>query len=294
MLTRWFPSFLVGAVIILFIGCDSTENVDELQYVVEGYLAANELLTPIYLSRSQPVNERFDFTAAIVDDASIRVEQLNSSGAVVESYPYTFNASNNAYEPLASHVVVPETDYRVRIDVSGEVITSTTRIPGAFDLVSVNTNTVTYQGPVQYETTVSESAYPGRQSIYVFSIAADEVSLDNLVPLVAEFIDGDESELPELRVVESPPLNEANFTDNMDGTYSVKLPWLAVAFFGENTVTVNAIDDNLYDFIRSNDIQQGGSTFAPGEIPNVIDRVDGGTGVFGSFARVSSVVQINR
>ena len=49
----------------------------------------------------------------------------------------------------------------------------------------------------------------------------------------------------------------------------------------------SAVDDNLFDFIRSQSVQQGGSTLAPGEIPNVLDHIEGGTGIFGSLARVS-------
>ena len=56
----------------------------------------------------------------------------------------------------------------------------------------------------------------------------------------------------------------------------------------------NAIDDNLYDFVRSQIIQQGGSTFAPGEIPNILERVNGAHGVFGSYARVSFDLFVKR
>ena len=92
--------------------------------------------------------------------------------------------------------------------------------------------------------------------------------------------------LEDVLVVESPPINEGNYEIQSDNTIDVKLPWLAVAFYGPTRTYISAIDQNLYDFIRSQDVQQGGSTLAPGEIPNVINRVDGATGLFGSYARV--------
>ena len=98
----------------------------------------------------------------------------------------------------------------------------------------------------------------------------------------------------DLRITESPIINEGNYEINENGTITVKLPWLAVAFFGPNRLTANALDDNMFDFIRSQTVQQGGSTLAPGEIPNVIDRVEGGTGIFGSLARSSYEVLITR
>ena len=42
---------------------------------------------------------------------------------------------------------------------------------------------------------------------------------------------------------------------------------VAIIFYGPNRIFANALDDNLYDYIRSQSIQQGGSTFSPGEIP---------------------------
>lgn len=64
-------------------------------------------------------------------------------------------------------------------------------------------------------------------------------------------------------------------------------PGLAISFYGPNRIIANAIDDNLYDFVRSQSIQQGGSTFSPGEIPNPLERIVGAHGVFGSYARIS-------
>jgi hypothetical protein len=81
---------------------------------------------------------------------------------------------------------------------------------------------------------------------------------------------------------------------NADGTLTLQLPWLAVAFYGRNRTTANAIDDNLYDFVRTQSAQQRGGGFTPGSIPNVIEHVEGGTGVFGSIARQSYDVTVLR
>ena len=93
--------------------------------------------------------------------------------------------------------------------------------------------------------------------------------------------------LEDLRVGGSPILNEENYDVNPDGTLTIKYPWLAITFYGPNRIFANALDDNLYDYIRSQSIQQGGSTFSPGEIPNPLENVEGAHGVFGSYARIS-------
>ncbi|HBQ58078.1 MAG TPA: hypothetical protein DD671_00195, partial [Balneolaceae bacterium] len=79
-------------------------------------------------------------------------------------------------------------------------------------------------------------------------------------------------------------INEANFQDNQDGTITLSYPWIGIAFYGVNNIVANAIDDNVYDFVRSQQVQLGGSMLSPGEIQNVIYHVEGGLGVFGSLA----------
>lgn len=74
----------------------------------------------------------------------------------------------------------------------------------------------------------------------------------------------------------------------------VEFPWLGILFFGLNEIRVQAVDENLYDFIRSQIVQQGGSTLPPGETPNVLEHVDGARGVFGSYASVSTAVFVKR
>lgn len=89
----------------------------------------------------------------------------------------------------------------------------------------------------------------------------------------------------------TPLLNEGNYVQNPDGTLTIDLPWIGFAFYGPNRVAVNVVDTNYYDFLRTQRAQQGRR---PGEIPNVRDHVDGGTGLFASLARVESDVNVLR
>jgi hypothetical protein len=67
-----------------------------------------------------------------------------------------------------------------------------------------------------------------------------------------------------------------------------------VAFYEDNLIVANTIDDNVYDFIRSQETQLGGSTLSPGEIQNVIYNIEGGIGVFGALASDTVQVYIKR
>ena len=52
--------------------------------------------------------------------------------------------------------------------------------------------------------------------------------------------------------------------------------------------------DFIYDFLRSQSVQLGGSSISPGEIPNVIYNIEGGIGVFGSIAADTIQTNITR
>ncbi|HYE57643.1 MAG TPA: DUF4249 domain-containing protein, partial [Rhodothermales bacterium] len=141
--------------------------------------------------------------------------------------------------------------------------------------------------------------------IYLFTTESllTPPTLAEAVPFVRAFLDSDgdgrmdedrDFTLDDLRLSSSPLLNEANYERNPDGTLTIRLPWIAVVFYGPNRLTVSAVDDNLNDFLRSANVQQGGGTSSPGEILNILDHVENGTGVFGSYARVSRDVFVAR
>ena len=52
-------------------------------------------------------------------------------------------------------------------------------------------------------------------------------------------------------------LNEANFSVDTDGSVTIRYPWIAVAFYGDNKLVASTVDDNIYDFIRSASVQLG-------------------------------------
>ena len=92
----------------------------------------------------------------------------------------------------------------------------------------------------------------------------------------------------------SPPINESNYELDAQGQITISVPWIIFTFYGPNRLAASALDDNLFDFTRSQAIQEGGAGLSPGEIPNIVDYVEGGTGVFGSIARIEYDVFLQR
>jgi len=291
---------LVSLGLILSTGCDATGTQDvDTQYVVEAYLIAGEPLPMVRLSRTADLGQRYVYDSVAVPGADVRLIQLDERGEPAARYEYrTMRDTTGVYLPYGNDRIIPLTTYRleVAIPATDQRITATTTVPDTFSIVSGSAREVVYQGPNQLEVTLTRSRYPGRdQSFYIFSTQSLEPRRENLTPLLREFIEDDDSTaLRDLRVTASPVLNEDGYTANPDGTLSIKLPWLAVAFYGPNRTIINAIDDNLYDFVRTQSAQQGGGGFSPGTIPNVIEHVDGGTGVFGSLSRQVYEVLIQR
>ncbi|MEM1095557.1 MAG: DUF4249 family protein [Bacteroidota bacterium] len=273
----------------------------EREYIVEAYLEAMQPIGQVRLSQSVPIDGVFDFDALSVGGAEVRMLLEAPDGSIERTLDFAPSPSERGiYRALdASAVALPRRTYRLEVNIpDGSTLSASTIVPDTFSVVRVNNPSAVYASDDQVSLDLTPSFYPGRQSYYLFTVESLQPTQDNLVPFIFAFIDdnGDgvldadddfePDDLLDIRIGNSPPLNEANYTVNADGSLNVPLPWLAVAFYGPTTTAASALDDNLYDFIRSEAVQQGGSTLSPGEVPNILTRIEGGKGVFGSFARV--------
>lgn len=267
-------------------GCELYEQ-DEYQeyYVVESYLIANGNLQQVRLSTTNPIDETYQFEDNAISGATVKIQRLNPDSSVADEYAYELQQPG-IYTPVNNIIVEAAQLYRLHVTTeNGDEISSTTYVPGNFETINELEPSYVYQGEQQVELTTTPSSYiTNRQTYFIFTINALDPTPNNLTPFYADQVDDDETDIEEYYVNSSGIVNEGNFDQNSDGTITLRLPWLAVAFYGTNNIVVNAIDDNLYDFIRSHDTQSGGSTLSPGEIQNIRYNVEGGIGIFGSMA----------
>ena len=270
-------------------------------YVVESYLIANRQLPQVRLSTTVPADEFYSFEDAAVNAANIEVRLLENGpeSNVVETFTY-FNSDPGVYLPNQNHAVLPARTYQLHISFIGsqDIITAHTVVPDTFQILGGVRDSIVYQSDEQLEITVSESSYPGRQNIFVFNALSQVPVPGNLTPLYLDFYndaDDPEEQLDLLSNNSSGIINQSNFEINPDGSFTINYPWIGIAFYEENLIVANTLDDNVYDFVRSQQIQLGGSTLSPGEIQNVIYHVNGGIGVFGALASdtVSTFVKRN-
>lgn len=285
--------FLVS--VFLLAGCDLYEQ-DEYEefYVVESYLVVNATLPQVRVSRTLPVNEEYSFAKAAIGDATVKVQLLDEAGNPPVNYAYE-QQTEGIYTSVDSQTIVQGARrYRLLVSLpNGDSVQAETLVPGNFRTLRVNADTVTYQGDPQFKITTTPSEYPGRQTYFIFTVNVVDPAEENLTPLYADFID-DDDELSDFFVNSSGIINEQNYVRNTDNSLTVRLPWIGIAFYNANDVIINAIDDNMYDFLRSQDVQTGGAALPPGEIQNVIYNVEGGIGIFGSMASDTNRVFVNR
>ncbi len=281
-------------------GCDQVAPVSFTpEYVVESYQIAGEPLQPVWLTRTMPINAVYVPDSVRVRGAQVRIALLDAQGLPERWYPYEEHTDTPGYYvpiPLVRRArVQPLRTYRLEAQMpDGTLLTAETTVPDTFRVLGANLDSVRYQSEVRLELFMTRSEYPGRQAVYIITTEALEPTEENLTPLGRALYEDSTFTLEELRVSGSPILNEANYREMPDGTLRLRLPWLAVLFYGPNRVTISALDDNLYDLIRTQSVQQGGSTLSPGEIPAVLEHVSGGRGVFGSYARVQYTFIVGR
>ncbi len=290
--SAWFAVAVLTAGLV---ACDSVETgTTGTEYVVESILIAGEPLPPVRLSRTAAINSAYDFGRLAVSDADISVDLLGGSQLAVSTIEYAESPdSAGVYFPVDSSLAAtPLGTYRlsVRVPSSGETITATTTVPDTFSVISGNRQTAVYQSTEQLELGMTRSHSPSQSQTYFIVLSeALQPDPDQLTPLAADILENEigGADFESLVVSASPIFNEENYDVNPDGTLSLRFPWIGINFYGPNRIGINALDDNAYDFFRSQSVQQGGSTLSPGEIPNPLENIQGAHGLFGSYAQAN-------
>lgn len=290
---------LAAASLIIFsTGCDSVDSGQlESDVVVELVLIADEPLPQLRLSRTAGLNEEIDFSELAIRNADVQISRRDSTQSPVRMEERA--DSVGIYHPvIEDYIVQPGGIYDLTIRIPGDAkeISSTTTVPGRFYLITASLDTVIYQSDDRLLLTITKSSHPNRDlNYFIFLTEALDVRAEQLVPLARDIIDtDDDTTLEDFRVNGSPLVSSGNFDVNPDGTITIQYPWIGVIFYGPNRLSLNAVDDNLYDLLRSQSIQQGGSTFATGEIPNPIENLGGAHGIFGSMARTTHIFEVLR
>ena len=297
-------------------GCDAAVA-ERPDLVVSASLGAGEPLPSVLLTRTSPLLDPYDAADLGVDGATVRVALVAADGSDETVYPYR-QAAPGRYEPQDAAPVLAGRTYRLAVEgPDGERLAAVTTVPAVFDLVEGPPPAVVYGEGLGPGVRITETSTPGRQAAFVGSTRAlapdafDRVETADgarwrsrnvpgrfrPTPLRRRFLGCDDDgatlvceEDPTTADVlagTSPVLNEAAYVAQGDGTVLVRAPFVAFGYYGPAELSLVSLDDALRALVQTQAVQGGGTTLSPGEIPNVTTNVEGGLGVFGSFARVT-------
>lgn len=280
-------------------GCNLYEQ-DRYQqdFVVESYLIAQEPLPEIRLSTTAPFDEGYHFKERAVADANVRLYHYDETEKVPSVYQYLENGQG-IYVPSdqdTSNRIMPRHRYRLEVDIPLENgdnhrLEAETIIPDTFSVQKIIRDQAVYQSAEQLEFRITRNRTDGRQLYYIYSTKSLEPSEENITPFWNDAVD----EMKEAIQIRTTIVNEENFDLNPDETLTLRMPWIGIAFYGKNTISTFSLDDNTYDYFRSQPVQTGGGgTLSPGEIQNIIYHIDGGIGLFGGMSVLKTDVNVIR
>ena len=291
--------------VVGLLGCDTTTHRPESKIVVEAYLQGGAPMDTIQLTRSVGIDDLYLPRETAVTGATVEVRRLTDDGTPAETILFT-ETETGLYAPRPSPppTVQPCASYKLLVNTSsGTKVRATTTVPDTISIVETKNEEVVYQGPDRPAFTISspQNTRDG-QAVLVLTTTSlrdfskpDSALQERLTPFYKEDYDPENDSIETFRTTSSGILNEANFSRDEQGRITTPLPWISVAFYGPNESAVHIIDDNLYDLFRSQQAQSPGvGGLGPGEIPNVIEHVEGGTGVFGSYVRDRRAITIER
>jgi hypothetical protein len=201
-------------------------------------------------------------------------------------FPYSAGPAAGIYIPAGDeHSVLSGRTYRVDVEFTDRdnILSAETTVPDQISVINEIRESVVYQSDEQLEIVLAPTVQTGSQNVFVFDALAQDPSEENLTPFYLAAVNDGNTEIEDLLSNSSGLINEGNFDLMPDGSISLLFPWIGAAFYGETIVVTNSVDRNVAELIRSQEVQLGGSTLSPGEIPNLRYNVEGGIGIFGSI-----------
>lgn len=263
--------------------------------VVDALLIVDKPLPSLFVRETVAPNSIYRRDQAGVTDAEVVIVHQG-----VE-FVYQHRADSLGYyaPPENAPLVLPGSEYSIRVSSQGRVATATTVTPGRIDIrdaVLLDDQTLEvirqfkrYEDGEDVVFTAPENQVPYQLGLLEarfaplpvdgYHVSIESIDLDSERVLESDLLEEDDYE--DLERYGSSPAFEAQ-----DG--NLRLPWFAVAFAGRHIIRIYAIDKNWFDLIRSvpqflgddGSLQPGG--LAGDNFDRPIFHLNGGIGIFGS------------
>ncbi|WP_234569365.1 DUF4249 family protein [Rhodohalobacter sp. 614A] len=279
--------------LVILYGCDlyEVEQFEET-YAIESYLIADENLPQVMVTKTLPIGAKFNKNRIAIPNATVEISLLKADGSIDEKYVF-FHTKSGQYLPETEVLVKPKRWYQLTVTMTdGSLVEAKTFVPDTFTIANEIEGAYVYQSNSKISISATPSSYYNRSSYYMFTAEAVETVEENLTPYYKDLVKDKGSWINSYYINSSEITNENKYKRDSSGNLSMEIPWSLFAFYGQNDVSISAIDDNIYDYMRSSDDITAGTTLGSTSVQNVKYNVTGGIGIFGSLARVTKRVEI--
>ena len=232
--------------------------------VIDAVLYVDRPMPEIFISLSQVPDTHYDNELWGINDAEVIVYQGPST------YQYQSTGSLGKYlPPSGAPAILPETEYRILVQALGRKVQGTSITPSRLSLKRVGMLDKVSQEEIRFL-----NLGPNVQNSIIYSeglIEArfDPIGVQGYQVVIFEKETGEETS--------SPPLEVQNGR--------LRLPWFAIGSSGQHEIELYALDQNMFDLLRSIPQENSGFEFgslAGDNFDQPIFRLDGGIGLFGS------------
>jgi hypothetical protein len=256
-------------------GCSepSSPNDYSNQLVLNAYLFAGRSIDSVYVQRTAQILEQYTEDAVAIIGATVKISLMKATNpAAIETTYVLLGDPVRRGRYFSPATVLPKRTYSIEIHASGyPLVTGTTTVPDTFHLVSTLPSTILWNSDapaLQVEWSPS-SGY----SDYVASVT----SLDADAPYIDDFRSKN-------RNPDDPKPQKTSFFFNIPQRNSLEFPWFMFRYLGRHSISVSAVDENYYDFLRQSMAAEGGS------LREIRYRLNGGIGVFASAAVATGTI----
>jgi hypothetical protein len=222
---------------------------------------ANQPIDSIIVRRTARLDEYVSGPALSIRGAIVVVTGNGIADTLKEmqGFPGYYTSVRNP-----RNIIKPRQAYDLFVQTpDGRTVTASTTVPDTFHIIGKENfpRILHYRQGLYMIDWTSSNNY----SDYITSVTS--LDLSNLDPIPSDFGNRDN---------ENKPSRTSYGFNYIDNTHT-EIPWFTFNYYGENALSIEAIDKNYYDFIRQ---LNGGGT----DIKEMKYNVNGGLGVFGSAA----------
>jgi len=269
---------------ILFWQCEAmiTDPEIETVYIVNGYLYTGGSIDSVFVARNTDVLQPYTFDAAAVTADSVIIIANGHRFRLVE---YAFR-KGAYFLPADSHLVTPGFTYGLRIYIGSHRISAETLAPDTVVITDQTTDTTYFPYPNPFRATSVRVSWSPADFAAGYDISVIcrtprqlvDIGFEHLIEQMLEANDYDT-----LGVF--PPVRDFPVADTETES---EIFWDSFYYYGDYTIKVYAVDDNLWDLAGSNVVYQGQDS----EYEQPAYNMEGAYGIFAAVSVDSTHVHI--